>query len=75
VTHAYNLSFSGGRDQHDYGSSQPRQIVHEALSWIKPSQKKVGEAARGVGPEFKPQYHKNTQTKGLGYDTRGRVVA
>jgi hypothetical protein len=60
VTHAYNLSFSGGRDQHDYGSSQPRQIVHETVSWIKPSQKKVGGAGGGVGPEFKPSTTKNT---------------
>jgi hypothetical protein len=37
--------------------SQPGQIVHETLSWKKPSQKpfRAGGVAQGVGPEFKPQ--------------------
>jgi hypothetical protein len=32
--------------------------VHETLSPKKPSQKRAGEVAQGVGPEFKPQYCK-----------------
>jgi hypothetical protein len=32
------------------------QIVHKTLSRKNPSQKRVGEVAQGVGPEFKPQY-------------------
>jgi hypothetical protein len=38
--------------------SQPRQIVFETLPQRKPSQKKTGGVAQGVGPEFKPQYGK-----------------
>jgi hypothetical protein len=36
--------------------SQPGQVVHETLSGKKPSQKRAGGVAPGVGPEFKPQY-------------------
>jgi hypothetical protein len=39
--------------------SQPRQIVHKNLSRKNPSQKRAGRMAQGVGPGFKPQYHKN----------------
>jgi hypothetical protein len=37
--------------------SQPRQIVQETLSQKNPSQKRAGEMAQCVGPEFKHQYH------------------
>jgi hypothetical protein len=43
--------------------SQPGQIVCETLSRKNPSQKRVGGVAQVVGPEFKPQYHKNKQTE------------
>jgi hypothetical protein len=38
----------------------PTQIVREILSQKKKkkSQKRAGAVAQGVGPEFKPQYHK-----------------
>jgi hypothetical protein len=36
--------------------SQPRQTVHETLSWKKLSQKRSGGVTQGVGPEFKSQY-------------------
>jgi hypothetical protein len=39
--------------------SQPGQIICETLSQKNPSPKRVGGVAQGVGPEFKPQYHKN----------------
>jgi hypothetical protein len=39
--------------------SQPEQIVCELLSQKNPSQKRAGGVGQGVGPEFKPQYHKN----------------
>jgi hypothetical protein len=59
VAHAYNPSYSGGRDQEDCDLSQPRQIVRETLSQKKKnSQKRAGGVAQGVDPEFKPQYHK-----------------
>jgi hypothetical protein len=40
--------------------SQPRQIICDTLSQKKknPSQKKAGGVVQGVGPEFKPQYHR-----------------
>jgi hypothetical protein len=38
--------------------SHPGQIVHKTLSRKNPSQKRAGGMAQGVGPEFKPQYHK-----------------
>jgi hypothetical protein len=38
--------------------SQPRQIVYETLSWKNPSWKRAGRVTQGIGPEFKPQYHK-----------------
>jgi hypothetical protein len=34
--------------------SQPGQIVHNTLFQKKKSQKKGGDVAQGVGPEFKP---------------------
>jgi hypothetical protein len=38
--------------------SQPGQIVRK----INPSQKRTGGMAQGVGPEFKPQYRKKTNS-------------
>jgi hypothetical protein len=43
--------------------SQPKQIVHKTLSQKNSSQKMAGEVAQGVGPEFKPQYHKKKKKK------------
>jgi hypothetical protein len=59
-----NPSYSGGRDQEDLMvQSQPRQIVGENLSPKSPSQKRSASGkAQGVGPEFKPQYHKKKKT-------------
>jgi hypothetical protein len=46
---------------------QPRKIVLKTLSWKYPSQnktkqnkkkKRAGRVVQGMGPEFKPQYHK-----------------
>jgi hypothetical protein len=38
--------------------NQPRQIIHEILSWTYHSHKRAGGVAQGVSPEFKPQYSK-----------------
>jgi hypothetical protein len=38
--------------------SQPRQVVCKALH-----KKRVARVAQGVGPEFKPQYHKKKKRK------------
>jgi hypothetical protein len=59
VAHACNPSYSGGRDQEDHGLKPAR-----AKSSVRPYLKKTlhrkgaGGMAQGVGPEFKPQYHK-----------------
>jgi hypothetical protein len=41
--------------------SQPRQTVHETLSQKNHHKKRAGGVAQGVGPEFKPQYHKKKE--------------
>jgi hypothetical protein len=61
VAHTCNPSYSGNRDQEIVVQSQPRQIVHETLSWrkhIKKKKKEAGKVAQGVGPEFKSQHWK-----------------
>jgi hypothetical protein len=47
--------------------SQLRQIVRETLSWKKPFTKRAGGVAQGVGPEFKPHYHKKKSHMELTY--------
>jgi hypothetical protein len=44
--------------------SQPRQIVHETISWKNPSQKSSGGEAQGIGPEFKSRYAKKSNRRG-----------
>jgi hypothetical protein len=62
IVHAYNSSYSDMRKI--MVGSQPRQIVHETLSWkkstkrkkpTKPSIKRDNGVAQDIGPEFKPQ--------------------
>jgi hypothetical protein len=62
VTHVFNLSYSGGRDQKDHGS-KPAQTnsLRDPTSKI-PNTKRAGGVAQGVGPEFKPQ---NTNSHSL----------
>jgi hypothetical protein len=51
VAHTYNLSYSGSRDPENHGS-KPAPVKKKK----KPSQKRAGGVAQGIGPEFKPQY-------------------
>jgi hypothetical protein len=53
VAHACNPSFLGDRDWLIAVQSQSGQMVCEALSWKKSSQKRAG-----IASEFKSQYHK-----------------
>jgi hypothetical protein len=48
--------------------SQPGQVVCETVSLKKSIKKgqRAGGVAQGVGPEFKPQYHKKKKLKRLG---------
>jgi hypothetical protein len=43
--------------------SQPRQIIQKTLSPKKPITKNGWWSDQGVGPEFKPQYHKKKISK------------
>jgi hypothetical protein len=59
VAHSYNPSYSGGRDQEDQGLKPAwTNSLQDPISKKKPSQKRVGGVAQGVGPEFKSQHHK-----------------
>jgi hypothetical protein len=65
VAHAYNPSYSGGRDQED------RVLKPVWANWFmrpylkkNPSQKnRGGGVVQGEGPEFKPQYAKKKRRK------------
>jgi hypothetical protein len=67
VTHTYNHSYSGGRDQEDRGSKQAwadsskRPYLEKPT--VKKEKKRAGGVTQGVGPEFKLQYHKNKKKK------------
>jgi hypothetical protein len=62
MAHTYNPSYSGDRDQEDRGL----KLTQVYSSWDpiskKPSQKRAGGVAQGVGPEFKPQYRQKLET-------------
>jgi hypothetical protein len=59
VAHAYNPSYSGGRDQEDH-SLKPAQAnsSQNPILKIPNGIKKAGGIAQDVGPKFKPWYHK-----------------
>jgi hypothetical protein len=60
VAHAYNPSFSGGRDQEDLGSKPAWANSSGDPTSKNASQKWVGGVALGVGPEFEPQVLQKT---------------
>jgi hypothetical protein len=63
MAHAYNPSYSGGRDQEDYGSKPVwANSLQDPISKI-PNTKRAGGVAQSVGPEFKPQYCKKKKGK------------
>jgi hypothetical protein len=62
VTHACNPSYSGSRDQEDWGSKPAHANSSKTLSRKNPSLKRLGSAP-GVGPEFKSQYQKKNETQ------------
>jgi hypothetical protein len=65
VAHAGNPSYSAARDQEDCGL-KPTQANGTCRPYLeKPHDKKkrAGGVAQGVGPEFKPQYHKKKKKK------------
>jgi hypothetical protein len=66
VAHAYNPSYSGGRDQEDWGSKSD-QANSSTRSYLKKSlhkrkkKKKAGGVTQGIGPEFKPSTAKKKE--------------
>jgi hypothetical protein len=52
----------GGGDQEDQ-DSRPAQVKREILSQKYLPKNRAGGVAQGVGPEFKPQYHKKKKKK------------
>jgi hypothetical protein len=65
VAHFCNPGYSGGRNQKDRGSKQARQIVRDTISQKTHHKKRAYGVAQGVGPEFKPQYHKKKKKQQL----------
>jgi hypothetical protein len=64
VAYAYNPSYSGGRDQEDYGSKAAwENSLPDPILKIPHHKKSAGGVAQGIGPEFKPQHHKKTKKK------------
>jgi hypothetical protein len=64
VAHAYNPSYSGGRDQEDHGSKPAwANSSHDPISKKTLHKNRAGRVAQGEGPEFKPQYHKKKKKK------------
>jgi hypothetical protein len=59
VAHAYNPSYSGGRDQEDQGVKWPGQTIpQDSISKKKNITKKGWRSDSGVGPDYKPQHQK-----------------
>jgi hypothetical protein len=60
VAHAYNSSYSGGREQEDCGlKPTSANSSQDPISKIPNTKKWAGGMAQGVGPEFKPWSCKN----------------
>jgi hypothetical protein len=58
VAHACNPSYSVDRDQEDHNLKPARpNSSQDPISKKNSAQKRAGEVAQGVGPEFKPQHH------------------
>jgi hypothetical protein len=64
VAHAYNPSYSGGREREDC-SSKPAWANSSRDPILKKPITKIGLVAQGEGPEFKPQYWKKKKKECL----------
>jgi hypothetical protein len=59
VAHACNPSYSGGRHREDFGSrSAWANSLQDPILKKTHHKKRTGGVAQDIGPEFKPQYHK-----------------
>jgi hypothetical protein len=57
MTHTYNPSYSGSRDQED-GGSKPAWANSSQDPILKNPAQKWSGVTQDEGPKFKPQYHK-----------------
>jgi hypothetical protein len=65
VAHAYNLSYSGGRNQEDLGSKSAWPDPNlEKTHHKKEGSEGAGRVAQGIGPEFKPSTANNNNNNG-----------
>jgi hypothetical protein len=71
VAHAYNPSYSEGRDQEDWGSKPTQANSSRGPILKKPFTKRAGGVTQGVGPKLKPQY---LQKKKKSADGMAQVV-
>jgi hypothetical protein len=58
VAHVCNPSYLRGREQEDHSSKPARANSSRDPILKNPTRKRADEVAQGIGPEFKPQYHK-----------------
>jgi hypothetical protein len=64
VAHAYNLTYSRGRDQEDLSSKpNPEKQFERPYLEKTHSKKRAGGVAQGLGSEFKVQYRQKKQKK------------
>jgi hypothetical protein len=74
VAHAYNPSYSGGRDHEDCGSKPAWANSLREPILKNPSQKRAGGVTQGEGLVFKPQYCKNKKLIRGGHTLIGPVM-
>jgi hypothetical protein len=63
VAHTSNPSYSGSTVQEDCSSKPVWTNSLQDPILKKKSQKRAGDVAQGVDPEFKPQYHTHVKKK------------
>jgi hypothetical protein len=63
VAHSCNPSYSGGRDQEDYGLELTWANILSDAVLKNPITKRAGGVAQGEGPEFKTQCCKKRKEK------------
>jgi hypothetical protein len=74
VSHAYNPSYSGGRNQEDHGL-KPAWTNSSLRPYLKnKSHKRASGVAQSVGPEFKPQHCKKKEKENMVYLHNGVLL-
>jgi hypothetical protein len=63
VAHVCNPSYLRGREQEDHSSKPARANSSRDPILKNPTRKRADKVAQGIGPEFKPQYHKKKKER------------